>query len=101
MSETSTVCDVCHRASFCCDDHGRLHRSLAECRPFRVETRQGVGRCLVATRNISAGELIFSEKPVASGPLHDTSPVCLACWRPVSGFSSLFDTRLVADGFAG
>ena len=43
----------------------------------------GVGRALVATRDIAAGELVFEERPLTVGPLHDTPPVCLGCFGEV------------------
>ena len=43
----------------------------------------GVGRALVATRDIAAGELVFEERPLTVGPLHDTPPVCLGCFGKV------------------
>ena len=46
----------------------------------------GVGRALVATRDIAAGELVFEERPLTVGPLHDTPPVCLGCFGKVSGY---------------
>ncbi len=53
------------------------------CAPFRVSRREGVGRCLVATRDVDAGELLFVERPAVVGPLHETSPVCLTCFKKV------------------
>ncbi len=35
-------------------------------------------------RDIEAGELIFRENPLTVGNLHDTEPICLTCWKPVS-----------------
>ena len=46
----------------------------------------GVGRALVATRDIAAGELVFEERPLTVGPLHNTPPVCLGCFGKVSGY---------------
>jgi hypothetical protein len=37
------------------------------------------GRHLVALRDLSAGELIFSENPVATGPGESRS-VCIVCY---------------------
>ncbi|XP_023338881.1 protein msta isoform X2 [Eurytemora carolleeae] len=52
---------------------------------FRIEWKEGRGRCLVATTTIQPGQIIFREKCVVKGPLHNTSPVCLNCLSKVSG----------------
>ena len=80
-------CDACGDVYFCCDDHRDLHRPssspAALCYPFRIVSFDGVGRALVATRDIAAGELVFEERPLTVGPLHDTPPVCLGCFDKV------------------
>ena len=81
-------CEACGEVYFCCDDHRDLHRppsssSEKECYPFAVVAVPGVGRALVATRDIAAGELVFEERPLTVGPLHDTPPVCLGCFDKV------------------
>lgn len=53
-------------------------RNLAQALDFSSRCR-----CLVATRKIAAGELVFEERPLAVGPLHDTVPVCLTCFKTV------------------
>ena len=42
-------------------------------------------RHMVASRDISAGELIMQELPCSLGPGHYTPPVCLGCYRTVDG----------------
>ena len=37
--------------------------------PFRVEQRPGLGRCVVAARDIEPTELIISERAAAVGPV--------------------------------
>ena len=54
------------------------------CFPFVVAEDPGKGRILVASRAIDAGGLVFRENAVTVGNLHETEPVCLSCWRPVS-----------------
>ncbi len=92
LAECETRCDRCDDdVYFCCDAHGDLHRGGGggsggiDCAPFRVSHRDGVGRCLVATRDVPAGELVFVESPLLVGPMHDTRPVCLSCFRPADG----------------
>ena len=38
------------------------------CLPVTVETRPGVGNCLVATHHIPPGGLVFSDSPAVWGP---------------------------------
>ena len=74
------------RVWFCCKDHLKLHKIDHEtnCFPYRVSNGdEERGRCLVATRDIQAGEVIFVEEPITVGPLHDTKPVCLGCLAEV------------------
>ena len=51
-SATST--SVCIGACTCTSDHLRPREV---CLPYRVEVVEGVGRCVVATRLIAAGEV--------------------------------------------
>ena len=37
---------------YCTEEHLKLHRPEALCFPFKVERKEGVGRYLVATRDI-------------------------------------------------
>ena len=61
----------------------RPEKDDEQCYPFAVYSKDGIGRCLVAVRKIEAGEIIFVEYPSAVGPLHNTQPVCLACFKEV------------------
>ena len=80
------TCGGCQEARYCSKEHQREHWKVhrAQCRPFKVVRAPGVGRHLVATRDISPGEIILEEPPVTGGPRQYTAPVCLGCHRPVS-----------------
>ena len=52
------------------------------CWPFRIETQPNIGRIMVATRDIRAGEIILEEMPAVWGPNNKSSAVCLECLRP-------------------
>jgi SET and MYND domain-containing protein len=56
-----------------------MEARLAAAAPVRVETRAGRGRCVVAARDIAAGELIFTSAPLAAFPASDAR--CMECWR--------------------
>lgn len=79
-------CGGCKLVSYCGKEHQRqdwkgLHKSI--CQPlFRLEVNDSWGRHLIATRNISKGELIFQEPPLVLGPKAITTPVCLGCHSP-------------------
>ena len=52
---------------------------------MQIEESTTSGRYLVATRTIKAGQLIIRERPLVHGPKFLSTPLCLACYRPVSG----------------
>ena len=48
----------------------------------RVEERQGRGRCVIATKTISAGQLVFECKPYAATlQAHAAIEYCHNCWK--------------------
>merc|ERR1719495_1413505 len=52
--------------------------------PFSVREKDGVGRLLVAARDIDKGELIFTEEAMACGPNHTLDgDYCLNCLKPM------------------
>ena len=52
------------------------------CWPFRIETKPEIGRIMVATRDIRAGEIILEEYPAVWGPNNKSAAVCLGCLKP-------------------
>jgi hypothetical protein len=53
---------------------------------YEIVYKEGVGRCLVAARNLSPLEIIFEDVPVAVGPEESNDgDVCLACYDNVGG----------------
>ena len=44
-----------------------------------VEEREGVGRMMVTTKYVKAGETLFMEEPIVFGPSQEGFPVCLTC----------------------
>ena len=51
------------------------------CWPWRVESQAGYGRVCVATRDISAHEVVLDDQPVALSPTQDSPLACLTCYR--------------------
>ena len=56
--------------------------------PIVVKYRSQVGRYILASRDIAAGEIIFTEEALALGPAHDSLPSCLNCLKlsPPDGY---------------
>jgi len=86
-------CGGCGQVWACCSAHLRLHYRGEEvgvdglkqsCFPWKVVERPIVGRCMVAARKISAGEVMFQEEPIVIGPNQIGSPICLSCYASVS-----------------
>ena len=86
-TEKLTDCEFCHEASFCSEalEIGALsaHRppGLNRCLPYRVSHRNGIGRILVANRDIRPGELAILDR--AAAVLPENQPVCLGCLIPI------------------
>ena len=93
-SETCFICglssselEACPRCAvrWCCPAHRDLHldSETGACYPFTVRWTEEVGRCVLAARDIRAGELIFREaEPFVIGPGHECPPLCLVCHAP-------------------
>lgn len=47
-----------------------------------------LGRHLVASRDIKAGEVVVKESPLLQGPCQVTGPVCLGCLQGISQHNS-------------
>jgi len=71
---------------YCGPEHRELHHPVDhdEPWPFIVKYKPGVGRLMVAAREIDQGELIFTESCLAQGPNHTLyTPYCLDCLKEV------------------
>ncbi|KAK8731259.1 hypothetical protein OTU49_007512 [Cherax quadricarinatus] len=85
--EAHTKCTGCRSVYYCsrqCQKKGWPgHKD--QCRPFTVSKNKEVGRLLVASRDLDVDDFILREAPLVLGPKQETEPVCLACYRRVSG----------------
>ena len=52
------------------------------CWPFYIDTLPTVGRVMIASRDIRAGEIILEEMPAIWGPNNKSPAVCLGCLKP-------------------
>ena len=53
--------------------------------PFFIDFKEGVGRCVVAARDIKALEVILRDYPAMVGPYFDENPLCLECLLKTDG----------------
>lgn len=86
-------CTACKSVNYCSGEHQKkdwpVHKY--ECRPYKIERSDELGRYLVATRDIPAKSVIFIEPPLVIGPkwcLNDNEKLspdfpCVGCFKPV------------------
>jgi len=82
--EASETSDFYCEVKYCCENHRLLHHpeDHEEPWPIIVKYKPGVGRVMVAARDIDQGEMIFSEEALVKGPNHTiTTPHCLECLK--------------------
>jgi len=80
---TDQSCPKCGLAS--CTTHLSSHLLDNVCLPFTVLYKEGVGRYVVASRDIKASEVILEDTPAVLGPNYETEAVCLECLSRVDG----------------
>ena len=56
-----------------------------KCLPYNIIFEERCGRLLIAARDISAGEILFTDTPGAVGPDNNTKPICLTCYKSLPG----------------
>ena len=82
---STTTCDECATPS-CSSSHASIHtHPRAGCLPVRVEYREGVGNCMVATKDIPPGQTILLDTPAVWGPNLKSAPQCVNCLAPWQG----------------
>jgi len=76
-------CSGCAKVRYCSRDHQKQHWKLhkTDCCCWKIGEDGKVGRHLVASRDIKAGEIVIKEKPLLLTPPKITPPVCLGCCR--------------------
>ena len=55
---------------------------------FTITYKEGVGRCLVAARHISAVEEVLVDQPAMVAPYYDPQPLCVECLVKTDGSES-------------
>lgn len=84
---SNTNCSPCQHCQnvLLCQAHYYIHHNEQEniCWPFQIASKAGIGRCLIASRNIAAGEKILTELSAASGPRDQDesfNTICVQCF---------------------
>lgn len=87
--QASQRCSLCKAVHYCGREHQKqdwkTHKSKCSC--FQVANSKKLGRYMVATRDISAGETILKETPIVYGPKVSSYPVCLGCHHQLEATS--------------
>jgi len=83
--ETNQVCTSCNKVFYCSQEHYIYHRQQSYCFPFRIVWRSGKGKCMVASRDIKALELILFDTAIVVGPRNKSDAVCLECGKYTDG----------------
>lgn len=81
-------CSACQKVAYCsvkCQKiNWKVHKS--KCSAYKLvrdPKKPELGRFVVATRDIEAGEIIIEEPPITVGPKQFSSVVCLGCYKQV------------------
>ena len=83
------TCPSCPVTS-CSSSHHQVHSQTGGqdgCLPFNIVARDGVGNCVVASRDIKAGQTILTEQPAVWGPNLKSGPKCCNCLARWRGFT--------------
>ena len=75
--ECGEKCPNCEYVFFCSDEHLQIHKSNKKCLPWTVKFQEGVGRTLVASRDILPFELVMTDLPLVT--VQDLSDLCVHC----------------------
>lgn len=92
--EAQLKCTACKVEFYCGTDHQKQHWKVhkVDCRrPYEIRQSEELGRFVVATRDIPAKSVIFTEQPLVVGPkwcleeFEKDVPIfpCVGCFRPV------------------
>lgn len=77
-------CSNCNLIYYCSREHQKLdwkNGHKTKCAPYKTETNEILGRHLIATRHIKAGEIIMKKNPLVIGPKIASFPTCLGCHK--------------------
>lgn len=75
-------CAGCRNRFYCDKQHQRedWSKHKASCRAWEMRENEELGRHLIASRDLAAGDVIVSETPIIWGPApHSSARVCVGC----------------------
>ncbi|XP_075230843.1 SET and MYND domain containing, arthropod-specific, member 2 isoform X2 [Lycorma delicatula] len=82
--EAHQQCAGCKTVFYCGRDHQKTHWKQChktECCCYKITENERLGRYLIASRDIKAGEIIIKEPPLVVGPKVASLPTCLGCHK--------------------
>lgn len=79
-------CSNCNQIYYCSREHQKYDwtNHKTKCSPYKMEINDILGRHLIATRNIKAGEIIMRKNPLIIGPKTASFPLCLGCHKKIN-----------------
>ena len=81
-------CDSCDFGKYCSEDHYKIHKNKSGyCQPFQMVYKEGLDRCLEATRDIKTFELVLQDIAAAWGTFEHSKTYCLVCLEIVDDAS--------------
>ncbi|CAL4065040.1 unnamed protein product [Meganyctiphanes norvegica] len=82
-----TRCTGCKIVFYCsrdCQKKGwNMHKD--SCRPFAISRSKELGKHLIASRDLDVDTIIVTEAPLVLAPKQVSEPLCLGCYKKVSG----------------
>ncbi|XP_042221387.1 SET domain-containing protein SmydA-8-like [Homarus americanus] len=83
----SLTCGGCGSMHYCGKEHQRQHwpKHRVECPPYKVVSTPEAGKHMVASRKLTAGQMLVYESPVVVAPLSICPLLCLGCHGSITG----------------
>ena len=78
-------CAGCRKLFYCDKKHQRddWAKHKRSCRSWEIRESEELGRHLIASRDLEAGDLVVCESPIVWGPAaHSSAKVCVGCGDP-------------------
>ena len=79
----TTPCPDCKEVFWCSKPHLSVHKSEDKCQPWIVARQEGVGRIVVASRDIEQWELVM--KDTALAVVMESDYNCVLCGNIITG----------------
>jgi hypothetical protein len=66
---------------------------------YEVQHNELLGRHLIASENIAAGEIVFRAQPLVTGLQAGCAPLCLGCYGPLPQVDDALDLKCPMCGW--